>query len=199
MSKLEFFSSPSSSLYLKLRGPIQNENTHSPKPTSAFSMTFCQIKTNYKHVVLISNGLSRYCSTLQKILKLSSRISSNPARDWEHVTMLKRFYWYFHFQKPICQVLAGWFADGFVSVTRRVVAGGDRGRLCVPGCATRSTAARPWEMFNFSGQRAGLQHWAGGQRFPSPSQAGPSRCYPMWDSGSLADLTGKIRGLWGRL
>lgn len=43
------------------------------------------------------------------------------------------------------------------------------------------------------GCRAGLV--VGGQRFPSPSQAGPGRCYPMWGNGSLADLTEKIWGL----
>lgn len=57
VSKLAFSPSPSSSLYLKLSGHIQNENTHLPKLISAFSVTFSQIETNYKHVVLISNGL----------------------------------------------------------------------------------------------------------------------------------------------
>lgn len=36
----------------------------------------------------------------------------------------------------------------------------------------------------------------GGQRFPSPSQADPGECYPIWGNGSLADLTAKIQGLW---
>lgn len=36
----------------------------------------------------------------------------------------------------------------------------------------------------------------GGQRFLSPSQTGLGRCYPMGGNGSLADLPGKIQGLW---
>lgn len=48
-------------------------------------------------------------------------------------------------------------ADELISVRHRVVAGGDRGHVCVLGCVTRST----WEMLGSPGQRAGLQHWAG--------------------------------------
>lgn len=147
-------------------------------------MTFCQIKTNYKHVVLISNGLSRYCSTLQKILKLSSRISSNPARDWEHVTMLKRFYWYFHFQKPICQVLAGWFADGFVSVTRRVVAGGDRD-VCVSQAVPQGALLLGRGKCSvFLGSKQGCSTELVGRGSPLPARLVPAGAIPCGTVGA---------------
>lgn len=84
----------------------------------------------------------------------------------------------------------------------RVVAGGDRGRVCVSWAVPQGAlllGRGKCSILLGSKQGCGTGLVAGGQRFPSPSQAGPGRCYPMWDSGSLADLAGKTRGLWGRL
>lgn len=88
VSKLAFFPSPSSSLYLKLSGHIQNENTHLPKLISAFSVTFSQIETNYKHVVLISNGLR--VDTVLQYKRFKNWIPEYPQIQLETENMLLR-------------------------------------------------------------------------------------------------------------